>query len=249
MEHAGNSNPYGLMAALEQGGTIAWATFLILVFMSVVSWYIMFTKVFEQQKIFNQGKAARRNFWGAPSLKDGAAKLEKNSAYRQIVDDGLVAAEQHSKLTDPIDQHEWMHSSLSRSQASINSKLSTGLAFLATVGSTAPFIGLFGTVVGIYRALIKIGSAGQASIDAVAGPVGEALIMTALGLAVAVPAVLGYNWVMRRNKAIAEQLGAFSSDLYGYMMSGGAVRPVNVGKAAAAAPKTPAATATASPRA
>ena len=249
MEHAGNSNPYGLMAALEQGGTIAWATFLILVFMSVVSWYIMFTKVFEQQKIFNQGKAARRNFWGAPSLKDGAAKLEKNSAYRQIVDDGLVAAEQHSKLTDPIDQHEWMHSSLSRSQASINSKLSTGLAFLATVGSTAPFIGLFGTVVGIYRALIKIGSAGQASIDAVAGPVGEALIMTALGLAVAVPAVLGYNWVMRRNKAIAEQLGAFSSDLYGYMMSGGAVRPVSVGKPAAAAPKTPAATATASPRA
>src|SRR3546814_720865 len=187
MEHAGNSNPYGLMAALEQGGTIAWATFLILVFMSVVSWYIMFTKVFEQQKIFNQGKAARRTFWGAPSLKDGAGKLEKNSAYRQIVDDGLVAAEQHSKLTDPIDQHEWMHSSLARSQASINSKLSTGLAFLATVGSTAPFIGLFGTVVGIYRALIKIGSAGQASIDAVAGPVGEALIMTALGLAVAVP--------------------------------------------------------------
>src|SRR3546814_10901218 len=105
---------------------------------------------------------------------------------------GLVAAEQHSKLTDPIDQHEWMHSSLARSQASINSKLSTGLAFLATVASPAPFIGLFGTVVGIYRALIKIGSAGQASIDAVAGPVGEALIMNALGLAVAVPAVLGY---------------------------------------------------------
>src|SRR3546814_8036980 len=116
----------------------------------------MFTKVCEQQKILNQGKAARRTFWGAPSLKDGAGKLEKNSAYRQIVDDGLVAAEQHSKLTDPIDQHEWMHSSLARSQASINSKLSTGLAFLATVGSTAPFIGLFGTVVGIYRALIKI---------------------------------------------------------------------------------------------
>src|SRR3546814_11797822 len=85
MEHAGNSNPYGLMAALEQGATIAWATFLILVFMSVVSWYIMFTKVFEQQKIFNQGKAARRTFWGAPSLKDGAGKLEKNrSAERRV---------------------------------------------------------------------------------------------------------------------------------------------------------------------
>ena len=248
MEHAANSNPYGLMAALEQGGTIAWTVFLILVFMSVVSWYIMFTKVFEQQKIFNQGKAVRRVFWSQPGLKEGAAKLDKNSAYRQIVDDGLVAAEQHSKLTDPIDQHEWMHGSLSRSQAMINSKLTTGLAFLATVGSTAPFIGLFGTVIGIYRALIKIGSAGQASIDAVAGPVGEALIMTALGLAVAVPAVLGYNWVMRRNKAIAEQLGAFSSDLYGYMMSGGAVRPT-AAKAASAAAKAPAAAATASPRA
>src|SRR3546814_13899254 len=116
--------------------------------------------LFEQQKIFNQGKAARRVFWTQPTLKDGAAKLEKNSAYRQIVDDGLIAADQHSKLTDPIDQHEWMHTSLARSQAAINSKLSTGLAFLATVGSTAPFIGLFGTVIGIYRALIqKIGRA------------------------------------------------------------------------------------------
>ncbi len=249
MEHAANSNPYGLMAALQQGGTIAWSVFLILVFMSVVSWYIMFTKVFEQQKIFKQARTVRRVFWNQASLKDGAAKLEKNSAYRQIVDDGLVAADQHSKLTDPIDQHEWMHSSLSRSQALIGNKLQTGLAFLATVGSTAPFIGLFGTVIGIYRALIKIGSAGQASIDAVAGPVGEALIMTALGLAVAVPAVLGYNWVMRRNKAAMEQLNAFSSDLYGYMMSGGAVRPTAMKPiAATSAAKAPAATATASPR-
>jgi biopolymer transport protein ExbB len=111
--------------------------------------------------------------------------------------------------------------SLARSQGAIASKLSTGLALLATVGSTAPFIGLFGTVVGIYRALIKIGAAGQASIDAVAGPVGEALIMTALGLAVAVPAVMAYNWLMRRNKAMLEELARFSNDLHGYMMSGG----------------------------
>lgn len=243
MEHAANSNPYGLMAALEQGGTIAWAVFIILVLMSVVSWYIMFTKLFEQQKIFNQAKLVRRTFWSQPSLKEGAAKLEKNTAYRQVVDDGLVAAEQHGKLTDPIDQHDWMHSSLARSQAAVGSKLQTGLAFLATVGSTAPFIGLFGTVIGIYRALIKIGSAGQASIDAVAGPVGEALIMTALGLAVAVPAVLGYNWLLRRNKAALEQLGAFSSELYGYMMSGGAVRPVapSAASKAAAPAKAPAA--------
>ena len=228
-------NPYGLMAALEQGGTIAWATFIILVVMSAASWYIMFVKLFEQQKIFNQGKRARTQFWQAGNLRDGANKLEKNSAYRQIVDDGIVAQEQHNKLTDPIDQHDWMLGSLARSQGAIASKLSNGLALLATVGSTAPFVGLFGTVIGIYRALIKIGAAGQASIDAVAGPVGEALIMTALGLAVAVPAVMGYNWLMRRNKAVLEELARFTNDLHGYMMSNGAVKPVSATRAPAAA--------------
>lgn len=228
-------NPYGLWAALEQGGTIAWATFIILVVMSAASWYIMFTKLFEQQKILNQGKRARSQFWQSANLKEGAAKLEKNSAYRQLVDDGMIAQEQHTKLTDPIDQHDWMTNSLARSQGAIASKLSTGLALLATVGSTAPFVGLFGTVIGIYRALIKIGAAGQASIDAVAGPVGEALIMTALGLAVAVPAVMGYNWLMRRNKAVLEELARFSNDLHGYMISGGSVKPVLAGRAPAAA--------------
>ena len=233
---AAGENPYGLMAALEQGGTIAWTVFIILVVMSAASWYIMFTKLLEQQKILNQAKRARSTFWAAPSLKEGQAKLEKNSAYRQIVDDGLRAQEEHTKLTDPVDQHEWLLGSLSRSQALVNSKLGNGLAVLATVGSTAPFIGLFGTVIGIYRALIKIGAAGQASIDAVAGPVGEALIMTALGLAVAVPAVLGYNWLIRRNKVVAEQLSAFSTDLHGYMVSGGAVKPVAITARGPAAP-------------
>lgn len=223
---AGGENPYGLMAALEQGGVIAYATFGILVVMSAASWYILFVKLFEQQKIFNQGKRARTSFWQSSNLREGASKLEKNSAYRQIVDDGILALEQHDKLTDPVDQHDWMLGSLARSQGAINSKLSTGLALLATVGSTAPFVGLFGTVVGIYRALIKIGASGQASIDAVAGPVGEALIMTALGLVVAVPAVMAYNWLMRRNKAIQEELARFSNDLHGYMMSGGTVRPL-----------------------
>jgi biopolymer transport protein ExbB len=228
-------NPYGLWAALEQGGVIAWSTFIILVGMSIFSFYIMFTKLFEQQKIMNQGKKIRQGFWNMTSLKEGANKLEKNSAYRQIVDDALVAQEQHGKLTDPVEAHDWMHGSINRSQGLINSKLGGGLAFLATVGATAPFIGLFGTVIGIYRALIKIGLAGQASIDAVAGPVGEALIMTALGLAVAVPAVLAYNWLQRRNKAIAEDLSAFSNDVLGYMMSGGTVKPVALSRTGATA--------------
>lgn len=222
---AEGENPYGLMAALEQGGLIAQGTFAIMVLMSVVSFYILFTKLFEQQKIMNQAKRVRAEFWRSGNLREGAAKLEKNSAYRQLVDDGIDAQEQHSKLTDPVEAHDWLHGSLARSEAAINSKLGGGLAFLATVGSTAPFIGLFGTVIGIYRALIKIGMSGQASIDAVAGPVGEALIMTALGLAVAVPAVLSYNWLQRRNKAIAEELSGFSTAVLGYLASNGAVRP------------------------
>jgi len=235
-------NPYGLQAALREGGIISQSVFAILVLMSVVSFYILFTKLFEQQKIINQGKRIRAGFWNMTSLKEGAAKLEKNSAYKQIVDDGLIAQEQHAKLTDPVEAHDWMHGSLGRSQAVINSKLGGGLAFLATVGATAPFIGLFGTVIGIYRALIKIGLSGQASIDAVAGPVGEALIMTALGLAVAVPAVLAFNWLQRRNKSIAEDLSAFSNDIHGYMMSGGNVKPANLraAPARAAAPAAPA---------
>ena len=230
-------NPYGLMEALEQGGVIAWTVFLILVSMSVLSFFILFTKLIEQQKVINQAKGIRAGFWRAGSLKEGSAKLVKNSAYKQLVDDGILAQEQHAKLTDPVEAHDWMHASLNRSEAAINSKLNGGLAFLATVGATSPFIGLFGTVIGIYRALIKIGASGQASIDAVAGPVGEALIMTALGLAVAVPAVLAYNWLQRRNKAIAEDLSGFNNDLLGYMVSNGAVRPVVAGPAAAVAAK------------
>ena len=230
-------NPYGLMEALEQGGVIAWTVFLILVSMSVLSFFILFTKLIEQQKVINQAKGIRAGFWRAGSLKEGSAKLAKNSAYKQLVDDGILAQEQHAKLTDPVEAHDWMHASLNRSEAAINSKLNGGLAFLATVGATSPFIGLFGTVIGIYRALIKIGASGQASIDAVAGPVGEALIMTALGLAVAVPAVLAYNWLQRRNKAIAEDLSGFNNDLLGYMVSNGAVRPVVAGPAAAVAAK------------
>jgi biopolymer transport protein ExbB len=238
------ANPYGLLEALEQGGTIAWTVFIILCGMSVGTFFILFTKLIEQQKVINQSKKIRSTFWRAPSLKEGSAKLEKNSAYKQLVDDGIAAQEQHGKLTDPVEAHDWLHGSLARSEAAINSKLGGGLAFLATVGATSPFIGLFGTVIGIYRALIKIGAAGQASIDAVAGPVGEALIMTALGLAVAVPAVLAYNFLQRRNKSIAEGLAAFSTDLLGYLVSNGAVKPTvsAAAPAPAAKPATAAAT-------
>src|SRR5437764_11087221 len=178
---AASANPYGLIPALQQGGVIAISVFAILVLMSIFSFYILFTKLMQQQKIISQGRKVRSSFWNAPNLREAATKLDPKSAYRSIVDDALVAQEQHGKLTDPIDQHDWMGNSLARSQGSISARLGEGLAFLATVGSTAPFIGLFGTVVGIYRALIKIGASGDASITTVAGPVGEGCILAALG--------------------------------------------------------------------
>jgi biopolymer transport protein ExbB len=238
---AAGANPYGLLPALQQGGIIAWSVFIILVGMSIFSFYILFTKLMQQQKIISQGRKVRSGFWNSPNLRDASTKLDKKSAYRSIVDDALLAQDQHSKLTDPIDQHDWMANSLGRSQGSIGARLGEGLAFLATVGSTAPFIGLFGTVIGIYRALIRIGSSGSASIENVAGPVGEALIMTALGLVVAVPAVLAYNWLVRRNKSIMEDLAAFTNDLHGYLMSDGAVKP-RVGGPTGPATRTPAQT-------
>jgi biopolymer transport protein ExbB len=228
---------FGLMQALEEGGAVSWFIFITMVIMSAVSWYIMFTKLIEQGKVLKQSREGVQKFWASTNVKDGANKFEKNSAYRQLVDDAMLAEEQHGKLIDAQDQHEWMHSSMQRSQDAINAKLGTGLAFLATVGSTSPFVGLLGTVIGIYRALIKIGASGDASIDKVAGPVGEALIMTAIGLVVAVPAVMGYNWLQRRNKLIAERMSTFCSDLHGYMMSNGAVRPAVKAAAPAAAAK------------
>jgi biopolymer transport protein ExbB len=236
------ANKFGFLEALQQGGFIAYSTVGILGIMSFGSFFILFTKWFEQKKIMGQFNTLRGSFWRAPSLRDGANKLEKNSAWRQIVEDGLGAEEQHSKMVTETDAHEWLHGSLIRSENTINARLASGLPFLATVGATAPFIGLFGTVVGIYRALIAIGLAGSASIDKVAGPVGEALIMTALGLLVAVPAVLAYNYLQARNKRIAENLTGFSTDVLASINSKGAVRPaVAAAPAAASKPAAPAA--------
>ena len=230
-------NKFGFIEALSQGGVIAWSIFGVLVIMSVGSFYILITKLLEQSKIFKQYNNVRSAFWRAPNLKEGATKLEKNSAWRQLVDDGLAAQEQHAKMTDSLEAHDWLHGSLARSEAAINSKLASGLSFLATVGATSPFVGLLGTVIGIYRALIAIGLAGSASIDKVAGPVGEALIMTAIGLLVAVPAVLAYNWLQARNKRISELLNGFSTDLLANITSHGVVKPsVAAAPAAKAAP-------------
>lgn len=216
---------FGPMQMLEEGGAVTWTIAIILAVMSIASWYIMLTKLFEQQKVLSQSKDGVKSFWSASNVRDGAGKFEKNSAFRQLVDDGLRADSEHGHFTDQLDSHEWMHSSLRRSQDAVNAKLGTGLAFLATVGSTSPFVGLLGTVIGITSALVKIAATGNADIASIAGPVGEALYMTAFGLIVAVPAVMGYNWLQRRNKLIAERMSRFCDDLHGDMMSGGKIRP------------------------
>ncbi len=216
---------FGLVEALNHGGALSWTIFGIMVIMSVFSFYILFTKLIDQNKVMKQAEAVRANFWRANTLEEGAAKLDKNSAYRQLVDDGVAAQKQHGLLTDPVEAHDWLHGAMVRSEDAINNKLTGGLSFLATVGATAPFIGLLGTVIGIYRALIEIGIAGQADIGKIAGPVGEALIMTAIGLMVAVPAVLAYNWLQARNKTISRSLAGFSNDVLGYITSGGRVKP------------------------
>ena len=212
-------NPYGLSALWEQGDFVARGTLIILVIMSMGSWYILITKLYESLKLSSEAKGAQRTFFKSKSLREGAQALKTGSAFRFIADSGIEASEHHEgALTENIDHNSWVSMSVQRSIDDINSRLQDGLAFLATVGSTAPFVGLFGTVWGIYHALTAIGIAGQASIDKVAGPVGEALIMTAFGLFVAVPAVLGYNWLVRRNKVTMESVRRFGADLHGVLI-------------------------------
>ena len=214
-------NPYGIEALWKQGDFISKGTLIILVIMSMGSWYIMFVKVYEQFKLFRQAKEVMTTFWSAGSVQEGVSTLKEGSPFRFVAEQGIKATSHHEgKLLETIDLNTWVTMSIQRAVENVSSRLQDGLAFLATVGSTAPFVGLFGTVWGIYHALTAIGIAGQASIDKVAGPVGEALIMTAFGLAVAVPAVLGYNWLVRRNKVAMEYLRTFSADLHMVLMSG-----------------------------
>ena len=214
-------NPYGLEALINHGDAVSYTVLGILLIMSLVSWYIIFTKLWDQHRLSKSVKNVERNFWSAGSAREGADRLPKDDDFRVIAESALRAAQHHEgRLGDRISLRDWLAMALQRSVDGLNSKLSNGLSFLATVGSTAPFVGLFGTVYGILKALISIGLSGQPSIDKVAGPVGEALIMTAIGLAVAVPAVMGYNWLIRRNKQVMDATRAFAGDLHNVLISG-----------------------------
>jgi biopolymer transport protein ExbB len=211
---------YGLGALWAQGDIIARGTLIIMILMSAATWYVLVTKLIQQQGLLSQAKASRK-FWDAKEMSDSLNTYKADSAFRAVAEDGILAVKQHhSRSGEKIELPEWLALQLQRSVERVSGQLQTGLSLLATVGSCSPFVGLFGTVWGIYHALIAIGLAGQASIDKVAGPVGEALIMTAIGLAVAVPAVLGYNWLVRRNKVIVDSLRNFAADMHANLAMG-----------------------------
>lgn len=208
------SNPYGLSVVWGQGDLVARTTLVLLALMSLLSWYVILAKLLEQRKQERQALAARAAFAGAGSLQKGATALAAESPFRFLVDSAMDALRKYESLAGQVDVGTWLSQDIVRNVGTLGMRMQSGLSVLATIGSTAPFVGLFGTVWGIYNALVTIGATGQASIDKVAGPVGEALIMTALGLAVAVPAVLGYNWLMRRNRIAMHSVKGFGSDLH-----------------------------------
>jgi biopolymer transport protein ExbB len=214
-------NPFGLRGSWASSDWVKRSTLIILVIMSVASWYVIFTKLFEQHQMLKSGRADAEAFWKSSSVKAGLSGLQEGSALRFIAEQGIKAADHHEgTMVEAIDKHTWIGMSVERAVGNVQSRLSSGLALLATVGSTSPFVGLFGTTWGIYEALVKIGLSGQASIDKVAGPVGAALLLTAIGLVVAVPAVMGYNWLVRRNKTVLDQTRAFAGDLQNVLLSG-----------------------------
>lgn len=211
-------NPYGIAALWHNAHSVDMGVLIILGIMSMGSWYILAIKMLEQAKAGKYAREAAEKFWGAGTVAQGAAALHKDSPYQFIAAAGVDATKKHGGLMGHIPLNDWISMSIQRSVDRVNREMQGGLSFLATVGSISPFVGLFGTVWGIYGALTQIGMSGQASIDKVAGPVGSALIMTALGLAVAVPAVLAYNYLIARNKGVMDDIRGFGSDLHSVLL-------------------------------
>jgi biopolymer transport protein ExbB len=220
-------NPYGIEALWTTSDYVGKGVFVILIVMSLWSWVVMINKWLDQRMLRKVAAEAEKGFWSTGSLQDGVARLKgKVNPFRDIAKDGLEAVEHHRKsasAASKIELADWVHSHIDRRMNMLQSSLQSGMVVLASVGATAPFVGLFGTVWGIYNALISISIAGQASLDKVAGPIGEALIMTALGLAVAVPAVLGFNGLLRGNKSLMERANYFAHDIEAALVAGSRV--------------------------
>jgi len=226
-ETTATDNPYGIEALWTQSDYVGKGVFVILIVMSLWSWLVMINKWLDQRMLRKVAAEAEKSFWSAGSIQEGVAKLKgKVNPFRDIAQDGLQAVEHHKRsasVTSKIELADWVRTHIDKRTTMLQSSLQSGMVVLASVGATAPFVGLFGTVWGIYHALISISIAGQASLDKVAGPIGEALIMTALGLAVAVPAVLGFNGLLRGNKALMERANYFAHDVEAALVAGSRV--------------------------
>jgi len=222
-------NPYGIVAMWTTSDYVGKAVFVILIVMSLWSWLVMINKWLDQRALRKVAAEAEKSFWSAASMQEGIGKLKgKINPFRDIAQDGLQAADHHRKsasrdVSSGIDFNTWVQSHIDQRTSMLQSHLQNGMVVLASVGATSPFVGLFGTVWGIYHALISISIAGQASLDKVAGPIGEALIMTAMGLAVAVPAVLAFNGLQRGNKALMERANFFAHDVQASLLAGSRV--------------------------
>jgi biopolymer transport protein ExbB len=215
---------FGLLNLWTQGDVVTRSVAVLLLVMSFSTWMVILIKALDLRRAAAQSRSTE-SFWHSADFADGLGKLGGDAAnpFRALAFEGREAAEHHHaqpQLHDALGVSEWLTRALRNSIDESTARLQAGLAVLASVGSTAPFVGLFGTVWGIYHALMSISAAGQATIDKVAGPIGEALIMTALGLAVAIPAVLGYNALVRGNKAILDKLNRFAHDLHAYLLTG-----------------------------
>ncbi len=227
---ATTDNPYGIEALWTTSDYVGKGVFVILIVMSLWSWLVMINKWLDQRMLKKVANEAEKSFWTANSINEGIAKLKgKANPFRDIAQDGISALEHHRKgasrdVTSNIEAADWVRSHIDKRTTMLQSSLQSGMVVLASVGATAPFVGLFGTVWGIYHALISISIAGQASLDKVAGPIGEALIMTAMGLAVAVPAVLGFNGLLRGNRALMERANYFAHDVQSALLAGSRVQ-------------------------
>jgi biopolymer transport protein ExbB len=222
-----NNNDFGLAHVWMQGDFVTRFVAVLLLAMSVASWMVILMKALDLRRFMGQARRIE-SFWHSPDFADGLNKLgdDASNPFRALALEGREAAAHHNaqeQLHDTLGASEWLTRALRNSIDDSTARMQSGLAVLASVGSTAPFIGLFGTVWGIYHALLSISTAGQATIDKVAGPIGEALIMTALGLAVAIPAVLGYNALVRGNKGVLNKLNRFAHDLHAYFVTGARV--------------------------
>lgn len=220
----------GIFHMLQSGGVVIAITALVLLVMSIISWTVIIVKGLGVQRAKKQA-AALQSFWHSTDFEQGIKALDAEpgqpNPFKLLAVEGQSAMQHHrhsdKQLHDSLDLNDWMTGSLSNAIDDAKDRLSHGLALLASIGSTAPFVGLFGTVWGIYHALLTISDAGSAGLDKVAGPVGEALIMTAFGLAVAIPAVLGYNALVRGNAFIVGKLNRFAYDLHAYFVTGNRV--------------------------